>query len=123
MSKKGVGTGGACGHDSSGDVSDDGGPGSMEGQKSVDKGGGLAEGGENAERVRRNFQSSFENVNTFLESYLTILSQDHKEGDVFREIITEGEIFVCFQLEIRAFAYRFPTSRTASNCLQWTQRG
>ena len=93
----GVGAG-SGGHEPDDDICDGG------GQTSVDTGGRLAvgvgltedvEGVENEERVKRTFQSSFENVNSFLQSYLTIVSQDPNEGDLVREIITEGEIFLC----------------------------
>ena len=102
----GVGAGNG-GHEPDDDIGDGGGLGRRDGlgQTSVDTGGGLAvgvgltedaEGVENVERVKRTFQSSFENVNSFLQSYLTIVSQDPNEGDLVREIITEGEIFLCF---------------------------
>ena len=57
---------------------------------SVDKGGGGLDVGsnedcQNVESIRRNFGSSFENVNTLLQSYLTIVSV--KEGDLFRKIL------------------------------------
>lgn len=80
---------------------------------SVDKGGGggglvvgSTEDCQNVESIRRDFGSSFENVNTLLQSYLTIVSA--KEGDLFREIITEGEIIICslFSLTLKnLFAY------------------
>lgn len=95
----GVGAGSAGGPDD--DIGDGGGLGRRDGQSgtSVDRGGGLGEGltedgeGQNVEILRRTFQNSFENINSFLQSYLTIVSQDLNESDLFREIITEGEIF------------------------------
>ena len=76
---------------------------------SVDKGGGGLDVGstedcQNVESIRRNFESSFENVNTLLQSYLTILSA--KEDDLFREIITGGEITISCLFSLKhLFAY------------------
>ena len=71
-------------------------------------GGGLVvestEDCQNVESIRRNFESSFENVNTLLQSYLTILSA--KEDDLFREIITGGEITISCLFSLKhLFAY------------------
>ena len=112
MESKGLwdGVGGSVSADSGGGHETDGGGGGLVG---VDRGSEI-----------KTLGNDFENVNAFLQSYLSLVSQ--LDCDLSRDLVNEGEIFVCLSyinLDVKGIIFRFSTPRLAPNSLQWTQRG